>query len=123
MLIPWEISSEAANIQTFILTELNGSLPSFIANPYTRNRRQVITKSISKSLQTVAPPTSLDWVVQGRVTAVKDQGQCSDCYAFATTAVMEGLVASKTGKLLNLSSQEITDCSQKYELQYFGAGK
>ncbi|CAF1025415.1 unnamed protein product [Didymodactylos carnosus] len=61
--------------------------------------------------QNVTAPTSLDWVAMGRVTPPKDQGVCGDCWAFATTAVVEGLLAKKTGLLRNLSAQELVDCA------------
>ncbi|CAF1408699.1 unnamed protein product, partial [Didymodactylos carnosus] len=84
------------------------------------------TKSKHKSV-TKAPPakgvtasTTLDWVAKGRVTSPTNQLSCGDCYAFATTAVVEGLLAKKTAKLVSLSPQEITDCSQSYQLQYYG---
>ncbi|CAF1285937.1 unnamed protein product [Didymodactylos carnosus] len=79
-------------------------------------------EDVTPGQEDVTIPTSLDWVAEGRVSSVKDQLQCGDCYAFATTAVMEGLVAKKTGLLLNLSPQEINDCSLESELRFFGPG-
>ena len=55
--------------------------------------------------------SSLDWVSNGYVTAVKDQKSCGDCYAFATMAVLESAWARKTGQLVEFSPQELTDCS------------
>jgi C1A family cysteine protease len=57
---------------------------------------------------------SLDWVSLGRVTSVKDQLQCGDCYAFATMAVLEGLWMNTVGNLVDFSPQELTDCSSTY---------
>jgi len=47
----------------------------------------------------------------GVVSAVKDQGHCGSCWAFASTAVIESHFAIKTGKLFDLSPQQIAMCS------------
>jgi len=62
----------------------------------------------------VSIPSSIDWRTEGAVNAVKDQGQCGSCWAFSAVAAMEGRWKIKTGNLLNLSEQQLVDCSQKY---------
>jgi len=50
----------------------------------------------------------LDWTRDPtRVTPVKDQGSCGSCWAFSTTAALEG--CTKTGD--SLSNQETLDCN------------
>jgi len=56
-------------------------------------------------------PTDVDWRTEGVVTAVKDQGHCGSCWAFASTAVIESHVALSTGQLFDLSPQQIAACS------------
>jgi C1A family cysteine protease len=57
-------------------------------------------------------PESINWRDLGAVTEVKDQGaDCGSCYAFASIGALESHYFIKTGKLLNLSEQEIVDCS------------
>jgi cathepsin L len=58
-------------------------------------------------------PTSVDWrsVSPSIVTAVKDQGYCGSCWAFASTAVIESAVAQASGLLFDFSPQQIAMCS------------
>ena len=57
-----------------------------------------------------AAPTSYDWRDHGRVSAVKDQGSCGSCWAFATVANLEGLYAAKKSTIKTFSEQMLVDC-------------
>ena len=59
-------------------------------------------------------PKSWDWREHNAVTSVKNQGQCGSCWSFSATAAMEGAWAISTGKLIDLSEQQVMDCSSKY---------
>jgi cathepsin L len=55
-------------------------------------------------------PESVDWRHRGVTTPVKNQGRCGSCWAFASTAALESHIAIRTGKLLELSVQELVTC-------------
>jgi hypothetical protein len=53
----------------------------------------------------------IDWTNLGKVSPVKNQGQCGSCWAFSATGVMES-VALLAGQSVNLSEQQLVDCSR-----------
>ena len=61
------------------------------------------------------PPMAdpIDWTTKGIISPVKDQGQCGSCWAFSAVGTLEAYSLMK-GKSVNLSEQQLVDCSKKY---------
>jgi len=55
-------------------------------------------------------PTAFDWCSSGHCTAVKDQGQCGSCWAFATTENIESVYSIHGKGLPDLAPQQLVDC-------------
>jgi cathepsin L len=54
---------------------------------------------------------TIDWTLKGATTAVKDQGACGSCWAFATAETVESHHMLKHGALASLSPQQVAMCS------------
>lgn len=55
-------------------------------------------------------PDELNFIEQGYLQGVKDQGSCGSCWAFSTIANLEGLYYTKYGKNKAFSEQQLVDC-------------
>jgi C1A family cysteine protease len=56
-------------------------------------------------------PNSWDWRSNGKVSSVRDQGQCGSCYSFSTMSALESVWAIKNNILYDISEQQIVDCA------------
>lgn len=56
-------------------------------------------------------PESLDWRELGFKMQPMNQLYCGSCYAFSVATSIEAQVFRRTGKLIQLSPQQIVDCS------------
>jgi len=55
-------------------------------------------------------PAAVNWIEQGQVTPVKNQGSCGSCWTFGSVVSVEGAYKREGGKLKNFAEQEYLDC-------------
>lgn len=48
------------------------------------------------------------------MTEIRNQGSCGSCWAFSAVAALESAILIKNSTTLNLSEQELVDCSGSY---------
>ena len=59
----------------------------------------------------VDPTIKKNWVAEGKVSPVKDQGNCGSCWTFSSISVTETLQAIRRNKSpLQLAEQQLVDC-------------
>ena len=56
---------------------------------------------------------AIDWTTQGKVSHIKNQGQCGSCWAFSTTGALQSY-ALFYNRVVDLSQQQLVDCSSRY---------
>lgn len=77
--------------------------------PSTRNKETDTFATVNDFNVTTA--RHINWFEQGRVTDVRDQGSCGDCWAESAVGVLESLYQQQYGDLKQLSVQQAAECS------------
>jgi cathepsin L len=88
-------------------TQRLGSLPP----SQSAKRDATATEELFSKRDVLTRPTSINWKSKGKVTSVKNQGSCGDCWAFAAAAVIESAHAIAGHALTSGSAQHLLDCT------------
>ena len=64
-------------------------------------------------METADLAESVNWLDEGVVADIKNQGQCGSCWAFSSINAVESRHAIRNGELLDLSEQQYVDCVGK----------
>jgi C1A family cysteine protease len=66
---------------------------------------------VVKEAESLSSTTYVDWVAEGMVTPVKNQGQCGSCWAFSTAEAVESAWAMAGNMLWEFSPQQVASCT------------
>jgi len=79
---------------------------------FSHDNISILNRSLRSSSGSRSLASSVDWVVAGGVTPVKDQASCGSCWAFTVTGALEGAVFAATGQLVSMSEEQFLDCDR-----------
>jgi len=65
---------------------------------------------VFRSKRTTPNAANWDWCEVGVITPVNDQGGCGSCWAFSAMETIESYHALRSGKLVDMSAEQIVDC-------------
>jgi C1A family cysteine protease len=60
------------------------------------------------------PNAAKNWITEGKVGPILNQGSCGSCWAFSATETVQSYYAINKGELPSLSEQQLVDCSGSY---------
>jgi C1A family cysteine protease len=81
---------------------------------YTRKMVLDRPRNIKLFDESLEVPKSVDWRTKGAVGSVLNQGQCGSCWSFSTAESVASAYFLSTGKMVQLSEQQLMDCSTSY---------
>eukprot|EP00656_Telonema_subtile_P057260 TRINITY_DN9381_c0_g1_i2.p1 TRINITY_DN9381_c0_g1~~TRINITY_DN9381_c0_g1_i2.p1 ORF type:complete len:330 (-),score=79.73 TRINITY_DN9381_c0_g1_i2:121-1110(-) len=95
------------------LTKFSDLTPEEFKSRYLGYKRTEAREGVPVTQVAAANVTgSVDWRLKGKVTPVKDQGNCGSCWAFSATQQIESAWLMAGNRQQILSTQQITSCDK-----------
>ena len=76
-------------------------------------KAQVIDSSNNLDDMNGTPTDSFNWMDEGKLTPIKDQGQCGSCWAFSAVSTIESVWAINGHELTEFSPQQVVSCDKE----------
>jgi C1A family cysteine protease len=98
-------------LYTALITSLTGLTKNLWNSiPFFPDKRVAVAEGNVKSLR-----GEVDWT--SKLGPIKDQASCGSCWAFAANGVHEASYNILKGEIVDLSEQELVDCSRSFNNQ------
>jgi len=95
------------------MAKRTGGIPQYDNNTVFSN--SLDSRILAKLAKLPKAPRDFDWTTQGKVTSVKNQGQCGSCAAFSMLGSIESCFKiNKADSVDDLSEQHILDCAYNH---------
>lgn len=79
------------------------------AKPFLERQKKILANDLTANSSLYK-----NWNTLGKVSEVKDQGGCGDCWAFATTALVESMLMIFANSTYDLSEEYTLECTYEY---------
>jgi hypothetical protein len=106
---PSDLTGLRADIPGERVRRQNRLAEALLALDDAARKKAGIATDATARCRTGAP--AFDWSALGYVTAVRDQGECGTCVAFATTAALESSWWIRNEQQIDAAEQVIVDCA------------
>ncbi len=92
---------------------LSDSADIYVEPPPLKETGETTVSAADAGEETIGLPESFDWRTYNKVPAVRNQGGCGSCWAFATVGAMEAaMMVQSNSDAQNLSEQFLVSCNQ-----------
>jgi len=112
----WNARNSTTILGTTVFADLTNQeyQKTYLGTHFDGTERLAAAAAIRPTANLESLPDTVDWVKEGAVTPIKNQGQCGSCWSFSTTGSTEGIHFISTKNLVSLSEQNLMDCSKSY---------